>query len=258
MKIEISPYNPAWKDKYKTEAAIIKQKCGNHFITIEHAGSTSVEGLAAKPTIDIYIGTKTLLDAHNMINDMTALGYEYVTKYEKALPFRRYFIKKHQNPELEDLYHVHVTPAAHPFRIEDLLFRDYISVNSSARKDYESLKLNLSEIDWEQRIDYNTAKDETCQRIKKESKKFFGELYEQTESKATFLMHKFASKEACRKAKFSMHHKDSVTAVRTDIFTGFSLNRALGFTEMNSDVLYQMEKFFAGKTGNLHFKYTLP
>ena len=73
MKIEVVPYNPEWKQKYSSEAELIKKACGDKILIIEHAGSTSVEGLAAKPIVDIYIGTKSLADAHAMIEPMVHL-----------------------------------------------------------------------------------------------------------------------------------------------------------------------------------------
>jgi GrpB-like predicted nucleotidyltransferase (UPF0157 family) len=135
MKIEISPYNPEWKAKYLAESEKIKKACGDKILIIEHAGSTSVEGLAAKPVIDIYIGAKSLADAHSMIEPMTSLGYEYVTKFENELPFRRYF-RKITNGRRE--FHIHITPAPHPFRNIDLMFRDYITVNQKAKTEYEN------------------------------------------------------------------------------------------------------------------------
>ncbi len=247
MKVEISPYNPAWKDKYKAEAELIRKKCGSHFITIEHAGSTSVEGLAAKPIVDIYIGTKTLADAHSMIPCMQSIGYEYVSEFENGLPFRRYF-RKEADGRRE--FNVHITPASHPFRVNDLVFRDYLTVNPKAKKEYEALKIELGKKNWSlEKESYTKAKTELCLKIKDEAYRYFGKLYEDTESGATYLMHKYASKEACEKAKFSMLHKGNVTAIRTDIFPGFSLNRALGFSVMNTETLNRMEYFFRGKSG---------
>lgn len=247
MKVEVVPYNREWKQKYHAESELIKKACGDKILIIEHAGSTSVEGLAAKPIIDIYIGTKTLADAHSMIEPMAAIGYEYYDKFEDELPFRRYF-RKFVNGKRE--FHVHVTPADHGFRNIDLIFRDYISVNDKARKEYENLKLELSQIDWkDEMLSYNQAKDEICLRIKGEALKYFGGMFEQTESEATWLMHKYASPDAMKKASFKMIREDELTAIRSDIFPGFSLNRALGITKIDEDFLGMIEDFYKGKHG---------
>ena len=246
MKVEVVPYNPEWKNKYSSEAELIQKTCGDKILTIEHAGSTSVEELAAKPIIDIYIGTKTLGDAHNMIDGMLGIGYEYITKYEKELPFRRYF-----NRDIEDkrAYHIHVTPASHPFRRDDLIFKDYITTNQRVRKDYESLKMALSKKDWNDGLEYNYAKTDFITGIKKEALKYFSKLYEETESEVTYLMHAHASEEARNKAKFKMLHENGLTTIRTDIFPGFSLNRALGISNLNESLLDKLEEFYKDKQG---------
>lgn len=247
MKVEVVPYNPEWKQKFLTESQAIKKACGDKILIIEHAGSTSVAGLAAKPIIDIYIGTKTLDDAHSMIEPMAAIGYEYYDKFEDELPFRRYF-RKIVNGKRE--VHVHVTPADHVFRNIDLIFCDYISVNNNAKQEYEDHKLELSKIDWkDEMLSYNQAKDEICLRIKDEGLKYFSGMYEQTESEATWLMHKFASPEAMKKASFTLLRDGELTAIRSDIFPGFSLNRALGITKIDEEFLNMIEDFYKGKPG---------
>lgn len=52
MKIIIEPYNPDWPEKFNAEKERLLPILGN--VAIEHIGSTSVPGLAAKPTIDIW------------------------------------------------------------------------------------------------------------------------------------------------------------------------------------------------------------
>src|SRR4030095_7595723 len=246
MKIEVFPYNPKWKQLYNSESGLIKKACGDKILTIEHAGSTSVEELASKPVVDIWIGTKTLADANNMIKDMEGLGYEYVTKFENELPFRRYFRKDVNGKRA---YQVHTTPASHPFRRDDLIFKDYISINEAARKDYESLKLELSKREWNDSLDYNGAKTEFITKIKKLALDYFSKLYEETESEVTYCMHKYATPQARDKAKFKMLRENGLTAIRTDIFPGFSLNRALGIINLNEVLLDKLEEFFNGKPG---------
>ncbi len=242
MKIAVVPYNPEWKKLYSDEAARITEACSTNILYIEHAGSTSVEGLAAKPIIDIYIGTRSIEHAEAMIEPMLALGYTYRSDYNETLPFRRYFTKPEE-------FHVHVTPAYHPFRCNDLRFRDYVTINLEARDRYEKFKLKLSEIDWPDKFGYNNAKDEICLQIKDESLAYFGRLFEDTEAEATYLMHKDASGVAMKKAEFTLLRDNSLTAIRTDIFPGFSLNRVLGITELNADFLNKVNNFYHGRKG---------
>ncbi|NOS83921.1 MAG: GNAT family N-acetyltransferase [Ignavibacteria bacterium] len=246
MKTEVVPYDPAWKEKYLHESLAIKQRCGDKILIIEHAGSTSVEGLAAKPVIDIYIGTKSLDDAHSLIEPLTELGYEYYKDFEDELPFRRYFRKFIDGKRS---FHIHATHAGHYFRNIDLIFRDYISVNKTAAKEYEDLKLQLAEIDFEEPQGYNHAKDELCLRLKSDALKYFGDMFEKTESEATYLMHKFADDSSMNIAEFKLLRKDNLTAIRSNIFPGFSLNRALGMSKIDNEFLDSIDDFYKGKSG---------
>ena len=51
--IVVVEYDPAWADMFKTEAMKIRNILGSNCVVVHHIGSTSVEGLAAKPIIDI-------------------------------------------------------------------------------------------------------------------------------------------------------------------------------------------------------------
>lgn len=52
MKIKIEKYNPAWKETFAQTKQLLSNSLDNHKPIIEHIGSTSVEGLSAKPIID--------------------------------------------------------------------------------------------------------------------------------------------------------------------------------------------------------------
>jgi GrpB-like predicted nucleotidyltransferase (UPF0157 family)/GNAT superfamily N-acetyltransferase len=245
MKIEVVAHDPSWKLKYAEEAALIKKACGDKILTIEHGGSTSIAGLAAKPIVDIYIGVKKLQDADDMVNDMTTIGYEYITKFETQLPFRRYF-NKYINGE--KAFHVHTVEASHSFRRDDLLFKDYLTVNENAKREYENLKLGLSNLDLKDGLDYNDRKTDFIIDLKQKAFEYFSKLYEETESAATYLMHKYASTEAVKKAQFRILREGNLTAIRTDVFAGFSLNRVLGIDKVDSALITKIEKFYEGRT----------
>src|SRR5438270_7347624 len=53
--IEIAPYDPRWPRLFEREFSRIKAALGDRAVSIEHVGSTSVPGLAAKPRIDILL-----------------------------------------------------------------------------------------------------------------------------------------------------------------------------------------------------------
>ncbi|MGX9134996.1 GrpB family protein [Rummeliibacillus sp. JY-2-4R] len=55
-EITIEDYNPNWSKQFDEEKEKLKEILTDKYISIEHIGSTSVEGLCAKPILDIAIG----------------------------------------------------------------------------------------------------------------------------------------------------------------------------------------------------------
>lgn len=250
MKVEIVPYNPFWKKIYEEESSIIKSACGSLILTIEHGGSTAIEGLASKPVIDIYIGVKSRNDADAIIDKLKPLGYEYKNAFEDHKPFHRYFKKEINGKRL---FQIHTVLASDTFRRDDLIFKDYITGRHDLLKQYEKLKYSLAKKFPGSSIDYNYAKTEFINSVKEKALSYFSKLYEETESEATYLMHCYASETSRNKAQFKLFREDGITATRTDIFAGFTLNRALGFLEINEIILDKLDDFYKNKPG----KYAL-
>jgi GrpB-like predicted nucleotidyltransferase (UPF0157 family) len=76
--IRIVPYNPDWENLFEQEKALITEVLGKEAaLNVEHFGSTSVAGLAAKPTIDILVEVSKLSDALKqiIIQKLETIGY---------------------------------------------------------------------------------------------------------------------------------------------------------------------------------------
>jgi GrpB-like predicted nucleotidyltransferase (UPF0157 family) len=138
--IVIADYDPAWATMYEAERERICAELGKWVLGIEHVGSTSVPGLAAKPVIDIMPGVSSLADADRCTDGMRRLGYEYVPEFEHHLPGRRYFRKGH--PERK--WHVHLVEAGGEFWLRHLAFRDYLRAHPDSAADYAALKRKLA------------------------------------------------------------------------------------------------------------------
>lgn len=89
--VVIEEYTPNWALQFKEEQRLIKGTMGDKAITIEHIGSTSVEGLGAKPILDIMIGVHNLKEVDEFIEPLKKIAYEYV--FHKEFPNRRFFRK---------------------------------------------------------------------------------------------------------------------------------------------------------------------
>lgn len=140
--VEIVPYNPKWKIEFEKIKAMINSYIGDLILTIEHVGSTSIEGLSAKPIIDIDV----VIDSYNVlpsiIERLQEVGYEY--EGNLGIEGREAFKRTYDDGFMK--YHLYVCPKDGKGYLEHIAFRDYLRANKRARKEYEELKLNLAEI----------------------------------------------------------------------------------------------------------------
>lgn len=102
---------------------------------IEHIGSTSVPGLAAKPIIDISVAVRDLAEVTASVPTMADLGYGEVSIHPRFQC--RLFSKGAYN---EGTHHVHFTVHGSPVWTEPLLFRDYLRAHPAAAAWYQQIK----------------------------------------------------------------------------------------------------------------------
>ncbi|MEN8125894.1 MAG: GrpB family protein [Bacteroidota bacterium] len=162
MKIIIEPYDPKWKIKFKKESKLLINSIKEQGIKIEHIGSTSINGLGAKPIIDIVIGLKDFKTANNHISTIEKLGYKYVPKFENEMPYRRFFIKESNGKRT---HHIHLVELKTEFWDRHLRFRNHLRSNNEDRDKYMELKMRLSEKDWNNGNEYADAKSEFIKDI---------------------------------------------------------------------------------------------
>lgn len=144
--IVIADYDPAWVERFESERDLIYRTCGRDaFVRIEHVGSTSVPGLAAKPIIDMMPGLRSLDDAPPLIPLFESIGYRYVPEFERpipelndpGMPFRRYFRKDLNGARA---FHAHMVEAGSVFWTNHLRFRNYLRVEPDVAREYADLK----------------------------------------------------------------------------------------------------------------------
>jgi GrpB-like predicted nucleotidyltransferase (UPF0157 family) len=86
--LEIKPYDPRWAGDFEQERARLEQALGPLAVRIEHNGSTSVPGLAAKPVIDIQISVRRLHPIDLYAGRLAQLGYVHFPHPDDAFaPF---------------------------------------------------------------------------------------------------------------------------------------------------------------------------
>lgn len=159
FEIIIADYDPAWPELYEREKRVILDAIGPWLADIQHVGSTSVPGLAAKPIVDIMPGLCSLDDAPHIIEPMARAGYEYVPEFEDVLPERRYF-RKPPGPERKWRrdFHVHVVAVGTAFWKRHIAFRDYLRAHPDVAEEYAELKRKLADEHQGDREGYTDAK----------------------------------------------------------------------------------------------------
>jgi GrpB-like predicted nucleotidyltransferase (UPF0157 family) len=139
--IILKEHNPEYKKWYNDEKKLLLSLLENKYIKrLSHIGSTAVEGLIAKPTIDILIETLHDIDINNFIipllkNDWTIMSNNNSKDFRLSL-------NKGYTPEgfAKKVYHLHIRPYGDN---DELYFRDYLIKYPNIAKEYEKLKLSL-------------------------------------------------------------------------------------------------------------------
>ena len=167
MKVSIVEYRHQWGEIFEEEKRLLQAVLGEVSSTVEHIGSTSVNGLAAKPVIDIMIGLPDFSVVDSLVPRIEALGYEYIKKYEDEMPFRRYFVK---NSNGIRTHQIHMVEINSEFWGRHLLFRDYLRQNPEMVNKYAALKKQLAEREWEDVNEYADAKSEFIRSIENKAK----------------------------------------------------------------------------------------
>jgi Uncharacterized conserved protein len=141
-QINIHSYSSDWPSHFDRVKVDLLAIFFDRHVQIEHIGSTSVPGLAAKPIIDVLLGADSLPVIELKTPKLQARGYQYIARYETDLPMRRYFFK----PEEPGLLRVnlHAVVLRSTFWLEHIAFRDALRSSASVLADYSSLKSELA------------------------------------------------------------------------------------------------------------------
>jgi GrpB-like predicted nucleotidyltransferase (UPF0157 family) len=147
-RIVIAPYDPAWVAHFAAERDRIAVALGDRVRCIEHVGSTSVPGLAAKPIVDILVTVAEVDESTELTGTMEQAGYELRVHEPGHLMFRT------SGRDVQ----VHVLSDGDPEVQRMLRFRDRLRASVHDRRTYEELKRSLASRQWEDLNDYADAK----------------------------------------------------------------------------------------------------
>lgn len=157
-KIIVAEYNLRWPQVFAREAERIRAALGDRALQIEHAGSTAVPGLAAKPVIDVVLVVADSRQESAYAPALEAAGYRLLIREPEWFEHRMF---KSSQPETN----LHVFSDHCPEVDRMLAFRDWLRANPADRDLYARTKLALSQQRWERVQDYADAKTSVVEQI---------------------------------------------------------------------------------------------
>jgi GrpB-like predicted nucleotidyltransferase (UPF0157 family) len=157
-RLRLADYDPRWPERYEREADRIKEALGPRVIRIEHVGSTSVPGLAAKPIIDIVLEVPDSADEPAYVPALETCGYALRVREPDWLEHRML-----RPPDKS--VHLHVFSAGCAETDRMVRFRDHLRAEESDRVLYEQTKRALAAEDWTYMQEYADAKSDVVAAI---------------------------------------------------------------------------------------------
>jgi GrpB-like predicted nucleotidyltransferase (UPF0157 family) len=150
--------DPSWPVRFRIEEERIRSALGERASLVEHTGSTSVPGLAAKPIIDITLAVRDSADEDAYVPDLERAGYHLRIRepdwYEHRL------LK-----DSAETVNLHVFTIGSEEIDRMIRFRDILRADPAARAEYEAAKRALAERTWGELQEYADAKTDVVARI---------------------------------------------------------------------------------------------
>lgn len=139
QQVRVVAYDARWADEFRKESEKIKEILGGECVAVHHIGSTAVEGLQAKPIVDIMPVVKDIGKIDALYPEFEALGYECMGEF--GIAGRRYFRKGGD----ERTHQVHIFEESNRADIgRHLAVRNYLRTHEEERRAYGELKETLA------------------------------------------------------------------------------------------------------------------
>lgn len=156
--IKIVDYDPEWPRIFEREARRVRDVLGDRVLSLEHIGSTSVPGLAAKPKIDMQLVVANSADEPAYVPALLDAGYVLQVREPDWYEHRMF-----KGPGADINLHVYSQGCPEVERV--LLFRNWLRGNPSDRQLYERTKRDLASRNWKYMQNYADAKTAVVEEI---------------------------------------------------------------------------------------------
>lgn len=160
-RVVVVPYDPAWEAHFRQIAEELKQLLGDLTLAVEHVGSTSVPGLAAKPIIDMDVVIQDYSVFSQVVQLLESGGYYY--EGDLGIAGREAFA--YTGKEHLQKHHLYVCPSDSKELRRHLTFRDHLRKSREAAAEYERIKIKAARQFPDSIEDYLQAKSPFIEEI---------------------------------------------------------------------------------------------
>jgi GrpB-like predicted nucleotidyltransferase (UPF0157 family) len=157
-KVRLVDYDLNWPILFEREGQRIRGALGSEVIDLQHTGSTSVPGLAAKPIVDMLLVVPNSAHEPAYLPALEAAGYRLVIREPDWFEHRVF-----KGPDTN--VNLHVLSEGSPETVRILAFRDWLRTHDDDRQLYERTKRELADRESAYIQNYADAKSEVVEQI---------------------------------------------------------------------------------------------
>ena len=133
----LAPWDPEWAHEFHIEKQCIigSMMAEEHSAFVRHVGSTAIEGIPAKPIIDILVCPGHDIPLEDCIPDLERIGYKNLGECGRP---GRYFLSSGDEPG--KTFYLHLCYEDHPVAMDQLLFQEIMKASEELRAKYRYTK----------------------------------------------------------------------------------------------------------------------
>ncbi len=171
--VYLTEYKKEWNSWYEEELYHLQRILPMPQIKrMSHIGSTAIQGIWAKPTVDMLVETSGESNWNIIKNILTSNGYICMSENTNRISFNKGYTP---NGFADKVYHLHLR---HLGDNDELYFRDYLIEHPLVAKQYEECKVNLWKKHPHHRDAYTDGKADFVKKYTLLAKKYYGNHYE--------------------------------------------------------------------------------
>lgn len=162
-EVKLVPYDPSWKYEFNGVRESLASHTDLNREQIEHIGSTAIEGIKAKPIIDILVGIDSLdSDISKLQDQLKQCGF-YRLKVER--PEEIVFARFSDTTFETKTHFIHLVEYKGNLWNDLIYFRDYLSTHTEAKGEYEAIKTAFVNEKSEGIAEYTDSKEEFVKQV---------------------------------------------------------------------------------------------